>query len=466
MSAKRCIVIGAGVGGLSSAIYLARAGCKVILYEARSRSGGLASELTCDGFRFDGGPYILLDRPGLDWSFEKLGIPSDQLSLRRIEDIYQVTDQNSETVRFYFDLERTCQEMDASWKGSGTLYRKFVRKTEQIHRDLSPFLFVSHPNPIKLILSGAARHAPFLMSSLQHVLEVSKLPDPITNSIAIWTHIAGQNKASAPSPLAFVPALMHSVGSFYPDGGIGEITKLLTEQAESSGVEVKYDSPVKRVVVSNGKVTGIETANQQFAPADVVVSDCGGLNTYLLLLQSGINPSVRADLEQLPLQSPGISAYIAVRGATTPPYLKFFLPGGDNLCRLLVQPSELSKSSEEWKPVRLIAPMRQAEAEQVGVDGQSEFLQQIMNESWWRNEVGETRLLYSRIPTKWGEEFGLYKDSMNPVMTAKFMRAGRMRHRSPHVEGLFLAGSSTHPGQWVSFCAISGVLCAQQVLKR
>jgi phytoene dehydrogenase-like protein len=43
------------------------------------------------------------------------------------------------------------------------------------------------------------------------------------------------------------------------------------------------------------------------------------------------------------------------------------------------------------------------------------------------------------------------------------MRAGRIAHRSPHVKGLYLAGSSTHPGQWVSFCAISGILAADKI---
>ena len=56
---------------------------------------------------------------------------------------------------------------------------------------------------------------------------------------------------------------------------------------------------------------------------------------------------------------------------------------------------------------------------------------------------------------------GLYRDSMNPVMTAKLMREGRLPHRVPGVKGLYLAGASTHPGQWVSFCAISGILAAR-----
>lgn len=54
---------------------------------------------------------------------------------------------------------------------------------------------------------------------------------------------------------------------------------------------------------------------------------------------------------------------------------------------------------------------------------------------------------------------------MNPVMTAQFMREGRLAHRSPHCRGLYLAGSATHPGQWVSFCAVSGILAAKLLLE-
>jgi len=50
-------------------------------------------------------------------------------------------------------------------------------------------------------------------------------------------------------------------------------------------------------------------------------------------------------------------------------------------------------------------------------------------------------------------------------MTARFMRQGRIAHRSPYVRRLYFAGSSTHPGQWVSFCAVSGVHAANCIIK-
>ena len=62
---QRVVIIGAGIGGLSSAIRLARQGCAVTVVEARGGAGGLAAGFEIEGFRFDAGPYVLLDRPGL-----------------------------------------------------------------------------------------------------------------------------------------------------------------------------------------------------------------------------------------------------------------------------------------------------------------------------------------------------------------------------------------------------------------
>jgi phytoene dehydrogenase-like protein len=119
---------------------------------------------------------------------------------------------------------------------------------------------------------------------------------------------------------------------------------------------------------------------------------------------------------------------------------------------------------DDWRPARLLGPMNFAEADRLGAAGQQAYLDELLAEKWWR-DLDDFKVLSRRVPAQWGSEFHLYRDSMNPVMTAKFMRQGRFAHRSPHVRGLYLAGSSTHPGQWVSFCAISGILSADCVIE-
>lgn len=461
---KTIVIIGAGMGGLTAAIHLAQAGFDVQIFEARSKSGGLASGVQYDNFCFDAGPYILLDRPGLEWAFARIGLDADtELGLRKIEEIYEVEGQEGSRVRFYSDRERTAAGFETAWPGSGRLYLDFVARMERIASALRPMLQVSRPSALGLLRAGAWMHAPFLMKSLGTVLRESQLPQVVIEAMAIWTHVAGQTKDEAPSPLAFVPALMHSVGAFYPDGGIRRIPNLLEQVARSAGVKIRYGTKVRHIRMETRKVSGVETNASEFIPADAVVSNAAALSTYLELATLD---SEAARFARLPLQSPGVCAYLAVRGSTASPYLRFKLPGGKERCRLLICPAVMNEpSTDGWHTARLLAPMAYDDAERGGDAGQREYLDRLLQETWWRNDLGEIRVLHKRSASEWGAEYNLYANSMNPVMTARFMRAGRFAHRSPCGKGLYLAGSSTHPGQWVSFCAISGILAADCVIE-
>ena len=460
------VVIGAGMGGLAGSIRLAKAGFRVRVLEARSEPGGLASGIQYDGFSFDAGPYILLDRPGLEWSFDMLGLDqSSTLPLLPIQDIYDVQSADGTSVCFYSDLEKTASAFETRWAGSGIRYKKFIHEMDRISRSLRPMLQISHPGISDMIRSGAWRQAPFLLKSLASVLRAAQLPVPVSDAIAIWTHVAGQPTQHAPSPMAFVPALMHTVGAFYPQGGIRSIPRVLETAAISAGVEFRYGAKVKNIRSEGGRIIGVETSDCEFMPASAVLSNASAISSYLQLL--GEPPPSAYKLTRLPLQSPGVCAYVAVRGCMVPPYLRFKLDEGNRRCRSLIQPALIDSSShsQDWFPVRLLAPMDYADAQRAGQDGQLEHLERLLAEEWWKEGFLEIRVLAKRTPHQWGSEFNLYADSMNPVMTAEFMRRGRISHRSKSVRGLYLAGSSTHPGQWVSFCMISGILSANCIIE-
>jgi phytoene dehydrogenase-like protein len=244
------------------------------------------------------------------------------------------------------------------------------------------------------------------------------------------------------------------------------IPRTLARVATDAGVEFQYNTRVRRIVCDRGSISGVETNEGEFVGADAIVSNYSGIGTYLEMLEE--TPArARQNLNKLPLQSPGACAYLAIRGDARQPYLRFRTFSTGELCRLLVMPvvvaPELKKN--DWFPARLISPMRHEVAERLGIEGQRDYLNQLIEERWWREGVDDYRLVDTRVPSEWGTQYNLYKDSMNPVMTAGFMRAGRLAHKSPYARGLYLAGSSTHPGQWVSFCAISGILAADDLLE-
>jgi phytoene dehydrogenase-like protein len=461
----KAIIIGAGIGGLATAIYLAQRGVSVRVFEAGPTTGGLASGFTLDGFSFDYGPYILLDRPGLEWAFHQLGEElANHVELTKIEDIYEVGFPNDVKVSFHSDLEHTAAEFEKQWPGSARKYIEFVHRTDRIYQRLSELQHVSHPRLADMLASGAWKEARFLLSSLQQVLARTGLPEEIVNAVGIWTHVAGQNLHQAPSPLALVPSLFHTVGSYCPRGGIRRIAEVLTQLALNSGVQFELNRKIKKICSEGNRVTAVQTEDGEFHPAQVIVSNHSAIGTYLDLLDQPIGK--KNELEKLQLQSPGVCAYLAVKNTPRPPYLRFRLTDNGEPCRLLINPGLLApeEAVDGWYPARLLSPMRYADAER-GTEDQRQYLGKILAENWWRPVGGEFRVLATQIPAEWSSRFNLYRASMNPVMTAKFMRAGRMPHRSPYFQGLYFAGSSTHPGQWVSFCSISGVLAAKCLLE-
>ncbi len=458
----RVIVIGAGVAGLVAATRLAQRGCAVTLLEASDSVGGLARGVEIAGRRVDGGPYVLLDRPGLEWAFTRLGLVLDeQLALTRIESIYRVEAAGVPDVQIDADLESTATGLDRSFPGAGRRYVRFVEETARIYRRLAPLLVREHSRAA-LFSTGAIRHLSTLLRPLGAVLRRSGLPEPVVQAIGIWTAVAGQELDQAPSPLAFVPSLMHGVGCYLPRGGVFAVVDALVAAAEHAGIRPVVGSRVERVEVRNGRAIGVRVGGE-LLEADAVISGAAGVSTLVELTQP--RPRLARSLAAMPLQSPGLALFGVAERSSSGPYLLFRrTPEHPRIpCRLSITPGAVHPDADQAAVIRLLAPVRQ-QATPLDATAAVALLDELRNDPWLRARAPGFTERRALTPGDYGRSSTLYRDSMNPTMTASFMRRGRLPRRAPGIDGLYLVGSTTHPGQWVSFAAISGVLGADAAL--
>ena len=131
---KKINVVGAGPGGLTAAMLLAKRGFKVTLFEKEDTVGGRNAAIVKNGYKFDVGPTFLMMKFILDEVFEEAGRNvDDYMEFTRLEPMYrlQFDDVRLEptTVK-----EAMIQQLETSFPGSSKGYEKFL-KTESVRFD-------------------------------------------------------------------------------------------------------------------------------------------------------------------------------------------------------------------------------------------------------------------------------------------------------------------------------------------
>ena len=110
---KRVIVIGAGLGGMSAAIMLARRGFQVTVLEKNAQVGGKLNQLQTKGFSFDLGPSIFtlpeIFRPIFEGDGKRL---EDYITLQRVDPQWRNFFEDGVVVDLWEDPERMRTELE------------------------------------------------------------------------------------------------------------------------------------------------------------------------------------------------------------------------------------------------------------------------------------------------------------------------------------------------------------------
>ena len=130
---KPHIVIGAGFGGLASAIRLRAMGHPVLVLEANEQAGGRASVWTKDGYTFDAGPTVITAPYLFDELFQLVGRdPRDYYEMIPVDPFYRVLFPDNTTFDYVGDDERLLAQIGAMSPRDVDGYRKLVKQAQAI----------------------------------------------------------------------------------------------------------------------------------------------------------------------------------------------------------------------------------------------------------------------------------------------------------------------------------------------
>jgi len=487
---KTVVIIGAGIAGITTSIYLSRQGYKVTVYEKNAAPGGRCGQITRDGHRFDLGATIYLMPEVYRKVFESLDIkPETLFESTPLPTLYNICFEDGTQIAFTPDKNKLRTELENIEKGSFSKSEKLVREGyENFQLAVENLLgrnfytlseFVTLKNALMLLkLNTHRRHINYIKQFFKN--------DHLRKAFTFQNIYVGQNPYEAPALFSMLPAAELTEGSLFPVGGMFSITKKLVDIAEASGVRFVYNSPVIKILTDRRRASGVVLENGSTIKATVIVANADLPYVYRELLPD------QAAWNRLNRKQYSCSAIVLHWGLKkTYPQLEHhnvFLSASyrENLRKIFRDHSLATDPSfYVHAPVRSDPSAAPAGEDSLSIIIPSGYLDEGKNVSWTDLKNEARAYIIARLkkqgltdieenikfeicylPQTWKSVFNLTRGATFGLGHNIFqMGYFRPSNRHKKYKNLYFTGGSTHPGNGIPLVLLSAKLTSERILK-
>jgi phytoene desaturase len=478
---KSVCVIGAGFGGLSAAIHLRLKGFDVTMFESNPTVGGRANIISREGFTFDTGPSLV----NYPWVFEELFAAAgkklgDYVTLLPVDPTVQFQWRDRTHFHLSSDVKYLLAECERLEPGSGPAVMNFLRDAgAKYDVSFAKLVTRNEDNPVKWI--GKLTPAEMLNSGVWHSLD-SELARFFKNryireALGSYAMYLGGSPYELPGLFSILSYGEMAMGLWLPKGGVYGLVSGIEKLALELGVKIHTSTPVKTIVKSNNRATGVELQTGETVPFDIVVSN--------------VDRDIVAEKPKAPRMTPGvITFYWGVRGNTQKiGHHTIFLPDNnratfDQLSKRGVIPTDLpfyvsipSATDRNLAPegnsaVFVLVPTPVlSQLPDIDWDAAVDKVRRQVFERLAHHNVGlsASDILFEEVwtPLEWQRRFGLYDGSAFGAAHTLFqMGPFRAKNYSQRYDGLYYVGAGTTPGTGMPMVVLGGKMTAERIASR
>lgn len=473
---KTFAIVGAGVGGLATALRLAHRGHRVIVLEKTDQVGGRNRMVEVGDCSFDGGPTLLMMLDPFRKVYSDVGERlEDHLDLRLCDPSYRTFFADASRIDGTPNAARMIDQIRSlSGERDALAYPKMLAEMAALYETAVPnFVRKNWKSPLGLAeprqLARVARHR--MLANLYHRVTKHVQDERLRMLFSFQTMYLGLSPFDAPYVYSVLTYMEYGEGIWYPMGGMTEIARSLAGLAEARGAEIRLNSPVasiegKQVRLESGETIGADAivcnADLPYADRELLGeaakprrSSCSALMVYIDYegeLDSLLHHNVffgrdyRRNLDAL------------FHGGAMPSDPAFY---ACLACR-----TDPSRAPGERLGLYLLIPCPNLDRP-LGSDGERALLasvfKRLCRESGF--DTGSIRAMRTFGPSDWASELNLDRGAAFGLAHTTFQSACfRPANRSKTNPSVYFVGASTVPGNGLPMVLISAELAEQRLI--
>lgn len=486
---KKVLVVGAGPGGLASALLLAKAGLEVHVVERLPRVGGRCSAVEEAGFRFDLGPTFFLYPLVLERIFKLVGRDlMTEVPMTRLDPQYRIQFGGGGKLDCTADVARMQEQIARVAPADAANLPRFLHENRKKMDGFRPILERPFLKWRDLLSWDLVKMLPLLRPWNSVDGELGRyFADPrVRLAFTFQSKYLGMSPFNCPSLFSILSFLEYEFGVWHPTGGCSAVSDGMARVARELGVTFSLGDPVQQVLFDGRRAVGVRTPAGEYR-ADAVVMNADFAHAMTNLVPDALRRRwTDAKIETKKFSCSTFMMYLGIDGRYDGLPHHTIYTAADYMANLgdievrhqltddtsfYVQNAGVTDPTlapTGMSTLYVLAPVTHRHA---NVDWAKEapgFRAKLLKQLEKVGVTGlEGRIRYEKIvtPDDWQNQYAVYRGAtFNLAHTLRQMLHLRPRNRFEDVDGLYLVGGGTHPGSGLPVIYESARITSRLVL--